>query len=91
MLLNALMKLAGWGYGLSFVQIQKIVRDYHVQAKTLYQFAKETSKRSWWKLFKKEIHISVSIILSQILNSNNFFTIIDTDKIKIGKPRSSGF
>ena len=82
---NTLMKLADLGYGLSFVQIQKIFRDYLVQAKTLNQFTKENSKRSWWKLFKKSnppicIYYIISIFIQTRIT---FFTIIDTDKIKI--------
>ena len=50
---DALIKISEYGYGLSFIRVQRIIKDYVEKEGIPNQFINNTPGKSWWRGFKK--------------------------------------
>jgi len=69
LLLNAIIQLSKWGFGLNTWQVQMIVRDYLITSRTPNKFKNNTPGRKWFVLFRKR-HPSLSARVPQNFPKN---------------------
>jgi len=69
LLLNAIIQLSKWGFGLNTLQLQMIVNDYLTSSATPNRFKNSTPGRKWFVLFRKR-HPSLSVRVVQNFPKN---------------------
>ena len=68
-LVNAIIQLSKWGFGLNTLQLQMIVKDYLDSTKITNKFKNNTPERKWFVLFRNR-HPSLSIRVAQSFPKN---------------------
>ena len=61
--------MASWGFGLKFLDLQIIIRDYLIQSRIKTIFKNSMPGRTWFLLFRKR-HSKITVRIAQIFPLN---------------------